>query len=275
MGGTLMRAWFWKYLLVLGALLVWTAGLKSLIRERSAVSVLKEDAYRTSDFREQYVLPQVYRTVMKAARPGSSPERLLTTVMLWGEFFPKKITENDLEEILAVEKSFLRYKKEEFLLLQKAYEAVWADVSCFPVSGGKISYEDSFGEPRDYGGSRIHEGTDLFGERKEPGYYPVHSMTDGTVEKVGWLPLGGYRIGIRAPSGGYFYYAHLSEYDRDFQEGETVQAGDILGFMGDTGYGQEGTRGRFPVHLHLGIYIRTPWDEEMSVNPYYVLLSVL
>ena len=270
-----MRVWFWKYLLVLAALLVWTAGLQNLIYERSAVSVLKEDACRTAKFREQYVLPQIYKTAAETAVPGVSSARLLTAAMLWGDFFPKKIIGNDLEEILILEKNLLRYKKEEFLLLQKAYEAVWSDVSCFPVSGGKISFEDSFGEPRDYGGSRIHEGTDLFGEIKEPGYYPVCSMTDGTVEKVGWLPLGGYRIGIRAPSGGYFYYAHLSEYDRNFQEGEPVQAGDILGYMGDTGYGQEGTRGRFPVHLHLGIYIRTPWMEEMSVNPYHVLRVAL
>ena len=99
-------------------------------------------------------------------------------------------------------------------------------------------------------------------------------MTSGTVEKIGWLPLGGYRIGIRAPHGGYFYYAHLKEYEKIFQPGETVEAGEILGYMGDTGYGEEGTTGRFPVHLHLGIYIFSPDGEELSVNPYYILRTM-
>ena len=55
------------------------------------------------------------------------------------------------------------------------------------------------------------------------------------------------------------------------KSGEKVQAGDILGFMGDTGYGEEGTVGAFPVHLHLGIYICTANFEELSVNPYWIL----
>ena len=84
----------------------------------------------------------------------------------------------------------------------------------------------------------------------------------------------GYRIGIRSPSGGYFYYAHLSSYERDWKEGDSIKAGEILGFMGDTGYGSEGTKGKFPVHLHLGIYIQTPYSREMSVNPYWVLKAV-
>jgi murein DD-endopeptidase MepM/ murein hydrolase activator NlpD len=99
-------------------------------------------------------------------------------------------------------------------------------------------------------------------------------MTDGVVEKIGWLPLGGYRIGIRSPHGGYFYYAHLSGYEKKFQEGESIEAGDILGYMGNTGYGTEGTKGKFPVHLHLGIYIRTPQTEELSVDPYWILRCI-
>ena len=43
--------------------------------------------------------------------------------------------------------------------------------------------------------------------------------------------------------------------------------------MGDSGYGEEGTRGQFAVHLHVGIYIYIN-DEEISVNPYYVLQSL-
>ncbi len=96
-------------------------------------------------------------------------------------------------------------------------------------------------------------------------------MTDGAVEQVGWLPLGGYRIGIRSPQDGYFYYAHLDSYERAFRIGDKVQAGQVLGFMGNTGYGPEGTKGQFSTHLHLGIYIRTGDCPELSVDPYWIL----
>ena len=50
-----------------------------------------------------------------------------------------------------------------------------------------------------------------------------------------------------------------------------MKAGDVIGFMGDTGYGEEGTKGKFPVHLHVGIYVRTEEIPELAVNPYWFL----
>ena len=51
-----------------------------------------------------------------------------------------------------------------------------------------------------------------------------------------------------------------------------MRAGELLGFMGDTGYSViEGTTGNFDVHLHIGLYLRTDHYEELSVNPYWVL----
>lgn len=155
--------------------------------------------------------------------------------------------------------------------VSSAYGAIWDDVRCFPVTDPGVSYENSWMFERNYGGLRGHEGTDLMPSENVSGYYPVLSMTDGIVEKVGWLEKGGWRIGIRSPSGGYFYYAHLSSYSQQWQIGQEVQAGTELGKMGDTGYGPEGTCGKFDVHLHLGIYIQTEQTEELSVNPYWVL----
>lgn len=155
--------------------------------------------------------------------------------------------------------------------LQGAYAAIWDDLDCAPVPDTEVQYENSWMFERTYGGTRGHEGCDLIPPADISDYYPVVSMTDGTVEQVGWLPLGGWRIGIRSPSGGYFYYAHFSAYSRSFSVGERIRAGEVLGTMGDTGYGPEGTKGKFPVHLHLGIYIRTKHTEELSVNPYWVL----
>lgn len=178
------------------------------------------------------------------------------------------------------EKSFLewggcfsKYRSREFENLLALYQAVWDDLVYFPAEDG-ISYEDSWMFERNYGGRRGHEGCDLMPPENRSGVYPVFSMTDGTVEKTGWLDKGGYRIGIRSPHGGYFYYAHLSDYGEGFQEGDTVHAGDVIGYIGDTGYGPEGTRGKFDAHLHLGIYVRTPECAEVSVNPYWILKSL-
>lgn len=153
-------------------------------------------------------------------------------------------------------------------------EAIWNDVKYFPIpeftnANLTVSYANTWMTERNYGGKRGHEGTDLMASRNERGIYPIVSMTDGIVSKKGWLEKGGYRIGVTAPNGTYFYYAHLASY-ANLEEGDEVKAGDILGYMGDSGYGPEGTVGQFAVHLHLGIYIY-PEGKEVSINPYWVL----
>lgn len=160
----------------------------------------------------------------------------------------------------------------------KAWQTVLSDIKCFPVmedpkGNESIRFEDSWGMSRSYGGKRIHEGTDLMPSIKERGYFSVVSVSDGIVEKKGWLKLGGYRLGIRSRSGAYFYYAHLADYAEGIQEGSSVTAGQIIGSMGDSGYGKEGTVGKFAVHLHFGIYINIG-KKEISVNPYEVLRAV-
>lgn len=120
--------------------------------------------------------------------------------------------------------------------------------------------------------ARSHEGCDIMGPGHPRGYYPVVSMSDGIIERVGWLEMGGWRIGIRSPGGAYLYYAHLYSYAGDFKEGDLVKAGDLIGYMGDSGYGKaEGTVGNFDVHLHVGIYLKTDHYQELSVNPYWIL----
>lgn len=153
---------------------------------------------------------------------------------------------------------------------------IYNDVKYFPIpepKGGKkygVSFLDSWMFERNYGGRRGHEGTDIMADKNRRGIYPVVSMTDGVVRHKGWLEQGGWRIGIVSPGGAYFYYAHLASY-ANLKEGDTVHAGDLLGYMGDTGYGKkEGTFGNFPVHLHVGIYLFYK-DQEISVNPYWVL----
>ncbi len=169
--------------------------------------------------------------------------------------------------------SFYGYQNQE---TEDVLEAVREDMRYFPVPESSydtkrysVSFTDSWMESRKYGGERTHEGCDIIAGVNERGHYPVLSISDGLVEKMGWLKLGGYRIGIRSEHGVYFYYAHLSDYAPDLEVGDEVKAGELLGFMGDTGYSEtEGTTGFFPVHLHVGIYLNGENGEEQSYNPY-------
>lgn len=162
-----------------------------------------------------------------------------------------------------------------FMELKSYYQAILADIKCFPVAPDdrgrfNITFTDTWNQHRSYGGNRRHEGTDLMSGENIRGEYPVISMTGGTVEKMGWLEQGGYRIGIRGTYGAYFYYAHLESYAKELKVGDTVKAGQFLGYMGDSGYGSEGTVGKFDVHLHVGVYVETGFGE-LSVNPYWIL----
>ena len=165
----------------------------------------------------------------------------------------------------------------EFSVHYDTLELVWEELVWFPVPESSVNeqatvaFENSWMAERNYGGKRSHEGTDLMASIDQAGYYPVVSITDGTVEQVGWLEKGGYRIGIRSGNGNYYYYAHLASYGREWKTGDAVAAGDILGYMGDTGYGPEGTTGQFPVPLHLGVYVPLGADKELAVNPYWML----
>ena len=174
----------------------------------------------------------------------------------------------------------LRYEQEkpiEWTKLINGYRTIMSDLRYFPVAVDErglsgLTYENGWGDPRTYGGDRLHEGTDICDKENMRGSYPIVSMTDGVIEHIGWLEQGGYRIGVRAPHGAYIYYAHLASYAKEFTVGERVSAGQILGMMGDTGYSKvEGTTGNFVVHLHLGIYTRTDHYAELSINPYYFL----
>ena len=124
------------------------------------------------------------------------------------------------------------------------------------------SYEDTWGAAR--GGGRGHEGTDLFA----PDGTPLYSITAGKVVPVsgsdsdGWNELGGWATMIEATedvgpvkAGDKFYYAHQLE-PSPLKPGDTVEAGDVIGKVGSTGEGPQGSilpdgRGE---HLHLGWY---------------------
>lgn len=125
------------------------------------------------------------------------------------------------------------------------------------------SYRSTWGASRGWGGFRIHEGTDLFA-----GYgVPVRSTAYGIVEVMGWNPYGGWRVGIRDLNNVYHYYAHLSGFNKELKEDDIVKPRQVIGWVGSSGYGKPGTSGKFPPHLHYGLY-RDNGLTDWSFDPY-------
>jgi murein DD-endopeptidase MepM/ murein hydrolase activator NlpD len=114
----------------------------------------------------------------------------------------------------------------------------------FPVYGPS-GYGDTFGSPRGDVSGGWHHGDDIFA----PLGAPILAVATGTVFSVGWNDVGGYRLWLRDRGGNEFYYAHLSAYTTLAVNGREVKAGDVLGFLGNTGDAQ-GT----PFHLHFEVH---------------------
>ena len=126
-----------------------------------------------------------------------------------------------------------------------------------PIAKG-FPYEDyaDFGASRSYGYDRKHLGHDMLGAIGTP----IIAVESGYVEAIGWNQYGGWRIGIRSFDGQrYYYYAHLRQnypYAEGLNEGSVVTAGDVIGYMGHTGYStQENVNNIEVVHLHWGLQL--------------------
>ncbi|XMB86600.1 M23 family metallopeptidase [Mycoplasmatota bacterium WC44] len=155
----------------------------------------------------------------------------------------------------------------EIAKLFETYQTIELTERVFPIPKYySADYTNGFGTGRSYGGYRIHEGVDIFSHYGTP----VVSTAYGVVEIMGWNRFGGYRIGIRDMYNTYQYYAHLNYYVKGLKEGDIVEPGQVIGYVGSTGYGKEGTSGRFPPHLHFGFY-KFDGKREWAFNPYNYL----
>jgi murein DD-endopeptidase MepM/ murein hydrolase activator NlpD len=152
-----------------------------------------------------------------------------------------------------------------------------------PIAAGYgYSHCDDFGVGRSFGFKRKHLGNDLMGGLGTP----IVAVEGGVVEAIGWNRYGGWRVGIRSfDSKRYYYYAHLQK-DTPFapglEVGQIVQAGDLIGFMGRTGYSdKENVNNIETVHLHFGMQLifdesQKECNSEIWINVYDIvrLLSV-
>ena len=135
----------------------------------------------------------------------------------------------------------------------------------FPVYG-TASFGDSFGGPRPDVPGGWHHGEDIFAAAGTP----LLAVADGTLHTIGFNRIGGYRIWLRDTEGNEFYYAHLSAYSPLAVEGRSVQAGDVIGFVGDTGDADGGAP-----HLHFEIHPSSMagLGYDGVVAPYSILLA--
>ena len=202
--------------------------------------------------------------------------QLLTYYAIENNFFnDKNIDISNIEQnfIMNYDNIKNKYSKKSVEPYYSLIKNILEQIQTFPISleySNNYIYGDSYGAERTYGGKRIHTGTDIMDKENIIGRIPIISMTNGIIQNIGWNEKGGYRVGIKSESGNYYYYAHLDKFEEGIQKGKEVVAGDIIGYMGNTGYSKvEGTKRNFEVHLHLGIEVETKLTkDELWINPY-------
>lgn len=199
-------------------------------------------------------------------------------------------SDRDMEAVLGDLYRYYPYYRESFSVvlggLLGSYQitingeerAVYGLKAFSPIAAGYgYAHCDDFGNQRTFGFARKHLGHDMMGSLGTP----IVAVESGVVEAMGWNRYGGWRIGIRsADNKRYYYYAHLQK-DHPFADGievgDLVQAGDLIGFMGRSGYSDiENTNNIETVHLHFGIQLI--FDEkqkeclsEIWIDPYDIV----
>ena len=152
---------------------------------------------------------------------------------------------------------------------QPAATAPHGERLTIPVRGvASARIVDTWGQSR-ANGARAHQGTDIMA----PGGTPVVAAAAGTVEKLFYSHGGGgVTLYIRSPDRRWsYYYAHLRDYAPGVVEGLKVRAGDLIGYVGDTGNAGAGN-----YHLHFGVEQHEPgdgWWNGRAVNPYPFLVG--
>jgi hypothetical protein len=100
----------------------------------------------------------------------------------------------------------------------------------FPVAGFSW-FTDDWMFPRYVPTPHLHEGTDIFAESGTP----VVASGPGTLVALNTTPVGGNVAWVVGDDGNAFYYAHLLSFPEGMQAGQRVDAGTVIGFVGNTG----------------------------------------
>ena len=122
-------------------------------------------------------------------------------------------------------------------------QAVQIGFGRFPV-GGRANFSDDWWQPRFTPVFHLHQGTDIFAAQGTP----VRAPFDGVLRQSNEA-VGGMSDYVTTPDGTFFYMAHLSAFVEGQKSGQTVKAGDVVGFVGATGDAAGGAP-----HCHFEIH---------------------
>jgi len=143
----------------------------------------------------------------------------------------------------------------------------------FPLAADSVRFTSGFGDPR--AGGRTHHGQDLFCAK----WTPILAVVNGTVD---WIASGrpkngkSYSILLRGDDGNQYFYDHLNNdnpgtkdnlgdpdlaYAPGMHDGARVTAGDIIGYVGDSGDAEASGP-----HLHFEMHLRS-WDHPVDPGP--------
>ncbi len=159
---------------------------------------------------------------------------------------------------------------------EQTEEALYGVRLFSPIASGFYYTDyDDFGAARSYGYRRRHLGHDMLGSIGTP----IIAVESGVVEACGWNQYGGWRIGIRSFDGQrYYYYAHLRKNHpfNDIYEGKIVNAGEVIGYLGMTGYSaRENTNNIDTPHLHIGLELIFDKSQKDGYNQIWIDLFEL
>ena len=142
----------------------------------------------------------------------------------------------------------------------------------FPHQGQSVDFWNSWGASRS--GGRRHQGIDIMSPRRTH----IVAVADGVIADMGWHRMSGYFIRVQHADGWMSVYMHLnndrvgtddghggpwSAFSLLLKEGDTVNAGEVIGYVGDSG-NAEGTR----PHTHFELR-----DDGRKVNPHRYLVD--
>ena len=140
-------------------------------------------------------------------------------------------------------------------------------IKAFPHETSIVHFSDTWGAPRS--GGRRHKGIDIMSPK---GTWVV-AVDDGIVERLDWNRLSGWNVMIRHADGWTSHYLHFNNDTTGTDDGEGgpetafieglevgsfVKAGDVIGFVGDSGNAENtGSHTHFELHV-----------DGRKVNPY-------
>jgi peptidoglycan LD-endopeptidase LytH len=135
-----------------------------------------------------------------------------------------------------------------------------------PIDG--VDFEKlkgAFTERRSGNGGHVHEAVDILAPR----HTPIKAVEDGTIARLFDSKAGGHTIYQFDPTKRFaYYYAHLERYADGLRDGQTVSAGDVIGFVGTSGNAPANTP-----HLHFTVFELDDdrrWWEGRAIDPYLV-----